>query len=351
MCSNSPTEPTIRKSKSSSIGQSTCGVRLSSSVLLIHWMNESEPFERNWAWSSNSRTSSERFAAASRIRSVLPTSPGRTTCRSSMKKTDTRPASRMSSICAFPDRALAGVKRLVLMVRMRCASSRMTTSSGSVDVLRVAEVLEERARAATDELAQVLSERLRAGDMERPEAERRHLGDEVDRDDRFAGARTARDDERDLVLVLAGDSDRIDDGVVGDLLLVQEREHGLVADHSSDVVEQALVGPKLGGGDLLDDRAVVRAGDPRVEEARELVQLIARERRVGRQERREVGSVERRHRVIGRVVQIGAGSQGDAAVGERGVRVHQVALVLGDLARWVQVVDRVGRRSRPPRSR
>ena len=88
--SSSLTEPTIRKSNSSSVGQRTCGVRSSSSVLSTHWMNESEPFERNCASSSNSRTSSERLAAASRIRSVLPTSPGRTTCRSSMKKTETR---------------------------------------------------------------------------------------------------------------------------------------------------------------------------------------------------------------------------------------------------------------------
>ncbi len=103
-------------------------------MLSTHWMNESEPFERNCASSSNSRTSSERFAAASRMRSVLPTSPGRTTCRSSMKKTDTRVASRMSSIWALPVRVVAGVKRLVLIVRMRCASSRMTTSSGSLTV-------------------------------------------------------------------------------------------------------------------------------------------------------------------------------------------------------------------------
>jgi len=48
-----------------------------------------------------------------------------------MKKTDTRLASRMSSIWALPVRALAGVKRLVLIVRMRWPSSRTTTSSGS----------------------------------------------------------------------------------------------------------------------------------------------------------------------------------------------------------------------------
>jgi len=49
-----------------------------------------------------------------------------------MKKTETRLASRMSSIWALPVRAFAGVKRLVLIERIRCASSRITTSSGSV---------------------------------------------------------------------------------------------------------------------------------------------------------------------------------------------------------------------------
>ena len=83
----------------------------------------------------------------SRIRSVLPTSPGRTTCRSSMKKTDTRLASRMSSIWALPVRAFAGVKRLVLIVRMRCASSRIDDVERLGDVRGVAEVLEQRAGA------------------------------------------------------------------------------------------------------------------------------------------------------------------------------------------------------------
>ena len=51
-----------------------------------------------------------------------------------MKNTDTRVESRMSSICVLPVRAFAGVKRLVLTDRIRCASSRMTTSSGSSTV-------------------------------------------------------------------------------------------------------------------------------------------------------------------------------------------------------------------------
>ena len=71
--------------------------------------------------------------------------------------------------------------------------------------------------------------------------ERGELGDEVDRDDRLPGAGPAGDDERDLLLVLAGRPDRIHDRVVGDLLFVEEREDRLVADDAGDVVEQALV--------------------------------------------------------------------------------------------------------------
>ena len=44
-----------------------------------------------------------------------------------------------------------------------------------------------------------------------------------------------------VLLVLAGAADRIEDRVVGDELLVEERERRLVADDAGDVVEQALV--------------------------------------------------------------------------------------------------------------
>ena len=84
-----------------------------------------------------------------------------------MKKTVTRPASRISSICGLPVRAFAGVKRFVLTSRIRWASSRMTTSSWLVDRRGVAEVLEQGAARVTDDLAQVLGERLRAGSVER----------------------------------------------------------------------------------------------------------------------------------------------------------------------------------------
>ena len=51
-----------------------------------------------------------------------------------------------------------------------------------------------------------------------------------------------------------------------------------------------------------------------------------------REEAREVGVVERRRRVVRRVVEVGAGVERDPAVGERRVGVLEVALVLGDLA-------------------
>ena len=73
-------------------------------------------------------------------------------------------------------------------------------------------------------------------------------------------------------------SDRIHDRVEGDLLFVEEREDGLVADDAGDVVEQALVRAEGRVGDPLEDgAALVRAGDALVEEGRELVRLVAGE--------------------------------------------------------------------------
>ena len=128
--------------------------------------------------------------------------------------------------------------------------------------------------------------------MERPEAQRGQLGDEVDRDDRLPGAGPARDDEGDLLLVLAGAADRIHDRVVGDLLFVEEREDRLVADDAGDVVEQALVRAEGGVGDSSRIGAVVRAGDARRRGSREGVDwspanagFVAEERRERRRGR------------------------------------------------------------------
>ena len=146
-----------------------------------------------------------------------------------------------------------------------------------VDVRRVAEVLEHGAGAGADDLAQVLREGLRAGDVEGPEAQRGELCDEIDRDDRLPGAGAAGDDERDLLLVLAGSADRIHDRVVGDLLFVEEREDGLVADDARYVVEQALVRAEGRRGDSVQNGAVVRTGEARVQERRERIRLVAGE--------------------------------------------------------------------------
>ena len=94
--------------------------------------------------------------------------------------------------------------------------------------------------------------------MEGAEAQLGQLGDEVDGDDRLAGARAAFDEEDDLLLVLAGAADLIEDRVVGDELLVEQDERRLVADDSGDVVEQALVRLERGAGDAVQDRALVR---------------------------------------------------------------------------------------------
>ena len=183
--------------------------------------------------------------------------------------------------------------------------------------------------------------------------ERGQLGDEVDRDDRLPGAGPARDDERDLLLVLAGAADRIHDRVVGDLLFVEEREDRLVADDAGDVVEQALVRPEGGVGDSLEDRRR-RPGRRRGRRGRSRARPTWSPANDGfvAEERREVGVVERRLRVVLRVVQVGAGVERDRRlVGERRVRVEQVALVLRDLARRVERRRAAGRRSRRSRSR
>ena len=88
-------------------------------------------------------------------------------------------------------------------------------------------------------------------------------------------------------------ADLVDDRVVGDQLLVEERERRLVADHPGDVVEQALVRLERRGGDALEDVAVVGPGHAVIEVGRQVVQLVAGERRVHGEQAREVGVPER----------------------------------------------------------
>ena len=150
----------------------------------------------------------------------------------------------------------------------------------------------------------------------------------------------------DALLVLAGASNGIEDRVVGDELLVEQREDGLVSDDAGDVVEQSLVRSKRRVRDAVEDRSVVRAGDAFVEIGREVVDLVAGEGRVRREQPRELRVEQRRLLVVRREMQIRASVERDGAVGERRVGVEQVALVLGDLARRMQVVDLVAAEGR-----
>jgi hypothetical protein len=251
-----------------------------------------------------------------------------------MKNTDVRVESRMSSIWALPVRAFAGVNRLVLIVD--AVGLVETVRRAPRDGRGVAEVLEHGAGARTDDLAQVLGERLRAGQVERAEPALGQLGDEVEGDDRLPGPGTALDEEDDLLLVMA--APRIRPVALKATSCSQEREDGLVLDEPGDVVQQPLVRFEHGRGDLLEDRAIVRADDVLLEEAGQLADGRAREERVQGEERLEVGVVQRGRRVVLGVVQVRARLQFDRAIRERRVGVHEVTLVLRDLLRGVQDV-------------
>ncbi len=259
-----------------------------------------------------------------------------------MKKTVTRLESRMSSIWDLPVRAFAGVKRLVLIVRMRWASSRMATSSLSVTVAVSRKYLNSApARPPT------ILRRFSVNALEpvrwsvlRPRSASSATRLTAMTDLPVPGPPSTR--KTTFCWFCARVADGVQDRVVGHELLVEEDERGLVPDDAGDVVEQALVRLEGGRGDALEDLAFVGAGDALVEEGRERVRLVAGERRVRAEERREVGVVERRLRVVLRVVQVRAGVERDRpVVGERRMRVEEVALVLRDLARRVEGVARL----------
>ena len=257
-----------------------------------------------------------------------------------MKNTDTRLASRMSSIWALPERAFAGVKRLVLTLRIRCASSRTTTSSGSLTFAVSRKYLNNApARAPT------ILRRFSVKAFE-PVTWRVLSPRSASSATRFTAMTdlpvpgppsTRKTTDR---LVLPGAADLVDDRVVGHQLLVEERERRFVANDAGDMVEQPLVGLERGRRYPLEDRSVVRATDPLVEEGREGVDARRRRTRGSSQgAAAKLGVVERRQWVVLRVVEVGACVEGDRTVGEGWMGVDQVALVLGDLARRVQVVD------------
>ena len=256
-----------------------------------------------------------------------------------MKKTVTRLESRMSSIWDLPVRAFAGVKRLVLIVRIRWASSRIATSSLSVTVAVSRKYLNSApARPPT------ILRRFSVNAFEpvrwsvlRPRSASSATRLRAMTDLPVPGPPSTR--KTTFCWFWPACADGVEDRVVGDELLVEEHERRLVADDAGDVVEQALVRLERGRGDALEDLALVRARDALVEEGREV-------RRAGR--RRTTGSsraasaksawIQRRRRVVLGVVQVRAGVERDrAVVGERRVRVEQVALVLRDLPRRVEV--------------
>ncbi len=186
-----------------------------------------------------------------------------------MKKTVTRLESRMSSIWDLPVRAFAGVKRLVLIVRMRWASSRMATSSLSVTVAVSRKYLNSApARPPT------ILRRFSVNAFEpvrwsvlRPRSASSATRLRAMTDLPVPGPPSMR--KTTFCWFCAGVADRVEDRVVGDELLVEEHEGRLVADDAGDVVEQALVRLEGGRGDALEDLALVRAGDALVEEGRE----------------------------------------------------------------------------------
>ena len=223
-------------------------------------MNESEPFERNCASSSNSRTSSA--ALGGRLADQVGAADLARAHDLEVVDEEDRHAAGVEDVV---DLGLAGARlgRREAARADRPDPVRLVEDDDVerlVDGRGVAEVLEQRARAAADDLAQVLGERLRArsrGASGGPSAASSATRLTAMTD--FPVPGPALDDEDDLLLVLAGAADRIDDRVVGDQLLVEEREDGLVADDPGDVVEQALVRPERGAGDAVEDRAVVRA--------------------------------------------------------------------------------------------
>src|SRR5665647_905202 len=88
----------------------------------------SEPPQRNWASRLIFSTRIPRAWASFSMSATVPCSPGRTTWNSSSRKTGTRAAAMSSSIWGRPLRYAALVQRFTEVSRMRCASSRISTS-------------------------------------------------------------------------------------------------------------------------------------------------------------------------------------------------------------------------------
>ena len=206
-----------------------------------------EPARRNCVSSSKSLTSAPLRSAASRMSSVLPTSFGRTTWWSSMKKT-----------VVFGRRdELVDLRQVgALRLRREAAGARLAqpmrlVEDQDVDVVRlgVAELVEvaelRLAGAAADDAAHVLGEGLAAGGVHGVVAALRELADEVERDDRLARARPALDEDDRFLRVVEAIARLRQDRFERDALLVEEHEVALGLDHRRGVLEELAAGAVL----------------------------------------------------------------------------------------------------------
>ena len=187
-----------------------------------------------------------------------------------------------SSTCGRSVRFAFGVKRLALVSRSRCASSRMRTSTSFASALpNWLKYLncDWPARAA-DDAAHVLGERLAAGGVHGVVAALRELADEVERDDRLAGARPALDEDDRLLRIVVAIAGLRQDRFERDALLVEEHELAVRLDHRRGVLEQLAARPVLRLEHARHDRRRPRRRQVVVQELGQLVGLVAGEERV-----------------------------------------------------------------------
>ena len=143
-----------------------------------------------------------------------------------MKKTDVLAAAMSSSTCGRSVRFAFGVKRLALVL----AQPMRLVEDEDVDVVRIGvaelvEVAELRlAGAVADDAAHVLGEGLAAGGVHGVVAALGELADEVERDDRLAGARPALDEDDRLLRVVVAVAGLGQDRFERDALLVEQHE-------------------------------------------------------------------------------------------------------------------------------
>ncbi len=166
--------------------------------------------------------------------STDPTSSGRTTCRSSMKKTDTFAAFSSSSIWCLSLRFEAFVKRFQLCLRIRCDSSQMQhVDLVGLRLLVGVEVLELHRAACADDLPQGLGERLRARRVVCVVPLEQQIGHQVDGDDGLPRSRAATDDEDRLLAIVEALARAVERLLVDDELLVEEHVGRISLDDSS----------------------------------------------------------------------------------------------------------------------